>query len=554
VAYLTQTQSGQPVLILKEGTSRSRGKEAQRNNIMAAKVIAEAIRSTLGPRGMDKMLVDSLGDITITNDGASILDEIDVQHPAAKMIVEVAKTQDDMVGDGTTTAVVLSGELLKMAEELLNENIHPTLIVSGYRKAAQKALEVLGKISKNVDLNDKKTLKNVAVTAMGSKAVGTAREHFADIAVDAVKQIAEKRGDKWVVDIDNVQIIKKEGKSLQDTELVSGIILDKEVVHSGMLKSVKKAQIALVNAPLEVKKTEVSAEIRIRDPTQITAFLNQETSMLKKMVAKIKKAKANVLICQKGIDDMAQHFLAKEGILAVRRAKESDMEKLSRATAGKVITNLDDLKPEDLGYAELVEERKIGDDKMVFVEGCKNPKSVSILIRAGLQRMVDEAERVMHDALSVVADVFEKNKVVVGGGAAETEVAKQLREYAAQIGGREQLAVEAFAKSLEIIPKTLAENAGLEQIDIMVELRSAHEKPKGHSMGIDVFTGKVVNMYEKGVIEPLSVKEQAIKSASEASTMILRIDDVISGGKTEAPPGGPGGMPPGGYGGMPPEY
>jgi len=549
VAYLTQTQSGQPVLILKEGTSRSRGKEAQRNNIMAAKVIAEAIRSTLGPRGMDKMLVDSLGDITITNDGASILDEIDVQHPAAKMIVEVAKTQDDMVGDGTTTAVVLSGELLKMAEELLNENIHPTLIVSGYRKAAQKALEVLGKISKNVDLNDKETLNNVAVTAMGSKAVGTAREHFADIAVDAVRQIAEKRGDKWVVDIDNVQIIKKEGKSLQETELVSGIILDKEVVHSGMLKSVKKAQIALVNTPLEVKKTEVSAEIRIRDPTQITAFLNQETSMLKKMVAKIKKAKANVLICQKGIDDMAQHFLAKEGILAVRRAKESDMEKLSRATAGKVITNLDDLKPEDLGYAELVEERKIGDDKMVFVEGCKNPKSVSILIRAGLQRMVDEAERVMHDALSVVADVFEKNKVVVGGGAAETEVAKQLREYAAQIGGREQLAVEAFAKSLEIIPKTLAENAGLEQIDIMVELRSAHEKPKGHSMGVDVFTGKVVNMYEKGVIEPLSVKEQAIKSASEASTMILRIDDVISGGKTKAPPGGPGGMPDD-YGGM----
>ena len=554
MAYLTQTQSGQPVLILKEGTSRSRGKEAQRNNIMAAKVIAEAIRSTLGPRGMDKMLVDSLGDITITNDGASILDEIDVQHPAAKMIVEVAKTQDDMVGDGTTTAVVLSGELLKMAEELLNENIHPTLIVSGYRKAAQKALEVLGKISKNVDLNDKKTLKNVAVTAMGSKAVGTAREHFADIAVDAVKQIAEKRGDKWVVDIDNVQIIKKEGKSLQDTELVSGIILDKEVVHSGMLKSVKKAQIALVNAPLEVKKTEVSAEIRIRDPTQITAFLNQETSMLKKMVAKIKKAKANVLICQKGIDDMAQHFLAKEGILAVRRAKESDMEKLSRATAGKIITNLDDLKSEDLGYAELVEERKIGDDKMLFVEGCKNPKSVSILIRAGLERMVDEAERVMHDALSVVADVFVKNKVVVGGGAAETEVAKQLREYAVQIGGREQLAVEAFAESLEIIPKTLAENAGLEQIDIMVELRSAHEKPKGHSMGVDVFTGKVVNLYEKGVIEPLSVKEQAMKSASEASTMILRIDDVISGGKTKAPPGGPGGMPPGGYGGMPPEY
>jgi len=544
MAYLTQTESGQPVLILKEGTSRNRGKEAQKNNIMAAKIIAEAIRSTLGPRGMDKMIVDSLGDITITNDGASILDEIDVQHPAAKMIVEVAKTQDDMVGDGTTTAVVLSGELLKMAEELLEQNIHPTVIVEGYRKAAQKALEVLDKISQNVDLNDKETLKKVARTAMGSKAVGTAREHFADIAVDAVKQIAEKRGDKWVVDIDNIQIVKKEGKRLQDTELVSGIILDKEIVHAGMPRSVKQAQIALVDTPLEVKKTEVSAEIRIHDPTQITEFLNKETSMLKKMVEKIKKAKANVLICQKGIDDMAQHFLAKEGILTVRRAKESDMEKLSRATAGKVITNLSDLKPEDLGYAELVEERKIGDDKMVFVEGCKNPKSVSILIRAGLQRMVDEAERVMHDVLSVTADVFAKNKVVAGGGAAETEMAKQLREYAVQIGGREQLAVEAFAKSLEIIPKTLAENAGLEQIDIMVDLRSAHEKPKGHSMGVDVFTGKVVNMYEKGVIEPLSVKQQAIKSAAEASTMILRIDDVISGGKTKAPPGGPGGMPP----------
>jgi thermosome len=545
VAYLTQTQSGQPVLILKEGTSRSRGKEAQRNNIMAAKIIAEAIRSTLGPRGMDKMIVDSLGDITITNDGAAILDEIDVQHPAAKMIVEVAKTQDDMVGDGTTTAVVLAGELLKEAEELLEQNIHPTLIVGGYKKATQKALEVLDKISQKVDLNDKETLKKVARTAMGSKAVGTAREHFAEIAVDAVSQIAEKRGENWVVDIDNIQIVKKEGKSLQDTELVSGIIVDKEVVHSGMPRSVKQAQIALVNTALEVKKTEVSAEIRIRDPAQITEFLSHETSMLKKMVDKIKKAKANVLICQKGIDDMAQHFLAKEGILAVRRVKESDMEKLSRATAGKVITNLDGLKSEDLGYAELVEERKIGNDKMLFVEGCKNPKSVSILIRAGIERMVNEAERVMHDALSVVADVFVKNKVVEGGGAIETEVAKELREYAVQIGGREQLAVEAFAKSLEIIPKTLAENAGLKQIDIMVDLRSAHEKPKGHSMGIDVFTGEVANMYEKGVIEPLSVKEQAIKSASEASTMILRIDDVISGGKTEAPPGGPGGMPPG---------
>jgi thermosome len=537
MAYLTQTQSGQPVLILKEGTSRSRGKEAQRNNIMAAKIIAEAIRSTLGPRGMDKMLVDSLGDITITNDGAAILDEIDVEHPAAKMMVEIAKTQDDMVGDGTTTAVVLSGELLKKAEELLEQNIHPTLIVSGYRKAAEKAMEVLDNISEAVKLDDKETLRKVAITSMSSKGVGSAREHFADIAIEAVGQIAEKRGEEWSADIDNIQIIKKEGKSLLDTELIRGIILDKEVVHAGMPKRVKNARIALVNTALEVKKTEISAEIRIRDPTQMKAFLDKETNMLKTMVDKITKAGANVVICQKGIDDMAQHFLAKEGVLAVRRVKESDMDKLSRAAGGRMANNLDDLKPEDLGHAALVEERKIGDDELVFIEGCKDPKSVSILIRAGLERMVDEAERAMNDALSVVADLFKKNKVVVGGGAVEAEVAKELRHYAVKIGGREQLAVEAFAESLEIIPNTLAENAGLEKIDIMVELRAAHEKPKGYLMGVDVFTGKVTNMRKMGVIEPLSVKEQAIKSASEAASMILRIDDVISSSKPKTPKG-----------------
>jgi thermosome len=531
MAYLAQTASGQPVLILKEGTARSRGREAQRNNIMAARVIAEAVRTTLGPRGMDKMLVDSLGDITITNDGAAILKEIEVEHPAAKMMVEVAKTQDDMVGDGTTTAVVLAGELLKKAEELLDQNIHPTVIVSGYRKAAQKAAEILEKISMTVDINDKETLKKVALTSMGSKAVGTAREHLAEIAIEAVKQIAEKRGESWIADIDNVQVIKKEGKSLHDTELVRGIILDKEVVHAGMPKRVEKARIALLNCPLEIEKTEFSAEIRIRDPLQMKAFLDKETDMLRGMVEKIKRAGANVVICQKGIDDMAQHFLAKEGILAVRRAKESDMEKLAKATGGRIVTNLDDLKPEDLGYAELVEERKIGDDKMVFIEGCRDPRSVSILIRAGLERMVDEAERAMHDALSVVSDVIEKNKVVPGGGAVEAELAKELRRYAAQIGGREQLAIEAFAEALEIIPKTLAENAGLEPIDIMVELRSAHEKTDGHVYGVDVFSGKVVNMYEKGVIEPLIVKEQAIKSATEAASMILRIDDVIAAAK-----------------------
>ncbi|MEM2464176.1 MAG: thermosome subunit beta [Candidatus Bathyarchaeia archaeon] len=531
MAYLAQTASGQPILILKEGTARSRGREAQRNNITAARIIAEAIRTTLGPRGMDKMLVDSLGDITITNDGATILKEVEVEHPAAKMMVEVAKAQDNMVGDGTTTVVVLAGELLKKAEELLDQNVHPTVIVSGFRRAVQKAIEILDNIGIPVNIDDRETMKKVAITSMGSKAVGIAREYFAEIAIDAVKQIAEKRGDKWIADIDNIQIIKKEGESLRDTQLVKGIILDKEVVHAGMPKRVEKAKIALLNCPLEIEKTEISAEIRIRDPLQMKAFLEKETEMLKSMVEKIAMAGANVVICQKGIDDMAQHFLAKEGILAVRRAKESDMEKLARATGGRIVTNLEDLKPEDLGYAELVEERKIGEDKMVFIEGCKDPRSVSIIIRAGLERMVEEAERAMHDALSVVSDVIERPKIVPGGGAIETELAKELRKYAAQIGGREQLAIESFAEALEIIPKTLAENAGLEPIDIMVELKAAHEKPDGFAYGVDVFSGKVVNMLEKGVIEPLIVKEQAIKSAAEVASMILRIDDVIAASK-----------------------
>ena len=480
---------------------------------------------------MDKMLIDSLGDITITNDGATILDEIEVEHPAAKMMVEVAKTQDDMVGDGTTTAVVLAGELLKRAEELLYQNIHPTVIVSGYRKAVQKAIEILNKIGVEIDLEDRETLKKIALTSMSSKAIGAAKEHLAEIAIDAVKQIVEERGGKKVADIDNIQIIKKEGKSIFDTQLVNGIIIDKEVVHPGMPKRISEAKIALLNCPLEVEKTEFNAEIRIRDPAQMKAFLDQETRMLKEMVDKIKAVGANVVFCQKGIDDMAQHFLAKEGILAARRVKQSDMEKLARATGGRIVTDLDDLKSEDLGTAGLVEERKVGDDKMIFVEKCKNPRSVAILIRAGLERMVDEAERAMHDALSVVSDVIENNKIVAGGGAIEAEIAKHLRDYATTVGGREQLAIEAFAESIEIIPKTLAENAGLEPIDIMVELRAAHEKTDGQFMGIDVYNGKIVNMYEKGVIEPLTVKEQAIKSAAEAASMILRIDDVIAASK-----------------------
>jgi thermosome len=543
MAYLT-SQGGQPVLILKEGTSRKRGRDAQKNNIMAAKIIAEVLRSTLGPRGMDKMLIDSLGDITITNDGAAILDEIDVQHPAAKMMVEVAKTQDDMVGDGTTTSVILAGELLQKAEDLLEQNIHPTIIVQGYRKAVEKAIEALAKLAITIDIDDRATLKKVSMTSMGSKAVGDARGHLSDITIDAVKLIAEKRGDKTIADIDNIQRVKKEGKSLFDTELIKGIIIDKEIVNAGMPKRAEKAKIALLDSPLEVEKTEFSSEIRIRDPTQMQAFLDKETTMLKEMVDKISSSGATVIFCQKGIDDMAQHFLAKKGIMAARRVKQSDMEKLARATGGKVITKLDDLNKKDLGEAGLVEERKVGDDRMIFVEKCKEPRSVAILIRAGLERMVDEADRAMNDALSVVADVVEDNKIVAGGGATESEIAKVLRGYATKVGGREQLAIEAFADSLEIVPKTLAENAGLESIDILVGLRSAHDKKNGHLMGVDVFKGKIVNSYKDGVVEPLKVKEQAMKSAAEVASMILRIDDVIASTKPRDEGAPPGGMPP----------
>ncbi|MEM1588562.1 MAG: thermosome subunit beta [Candidatus Bathyarchaeia archaeon] len=532
MAYL----AGQPILILKEGTSRKKGKDAQKANITAARIIAETVKTTLGPRGMDKMLVDSLGDVTITNDGATILDEIDVQHPAAKMMVEVAKTQDDEVGDGTTTAVVLAGELLRYGEELLNENIHPTIIVSGYKKAAEKAVEILNEIAVSVDLNDRETLKKIAMTSMRSKSIIGAGEHLAEIAMDAVRQVAEKRGESYYVDIDNIQLIKKEGKSIFDTELIKGVIIDKEVVHPGMPKRVENAKIALLDTPLEIEKTEISAEIRIRDPAQMKAFLDEETRILKEMVEKIAKTGANVALCQKGIDDMAQHFLAKKGIMAVRRIKKSDMEKLARATGGKIVTNLEDLKPSDLGECKLAEERKIGDDKMVFIEGCKDPKSVAILIRAGLERLVDEAERSLTDALSVIADVYEKNKVVAGGGAVEAELAKRLRDYAAKVGGREQLAIEAFAKSLEVIPKALAENSGLDPVDIMVSLRAAHENPDGKWMGVDVYTGKIEDMMKKGVIEPVKVKEQAIKSAVEAAAMILRIDDVIAAAKPPPTP------------------
>ena len=548
MAYLT----GQPVLILKEGATRSRGREAQRSNITAAKIISEVVKSTLGPRGMDKMLVDSLGDVTVTNDGATILGEIDVQNPAAKMMVEVAKTQDDEVGDGTTTAVVLAGELLKGAEELIDDNIHVTTIVSGYKKGADEAIKALEAIAQTVDLDDKSKLKQAAMTALHSKNVGGARDHLAEIAVDAVKQVIEQRGEKLVADVDNIQIVKKIGKSVLDTQLIRGIVVDKEVVHPGMPKRIKNPKIALLNSAIEVEKTEFSAEIRISDPEQMKAFLDEETNMMKDMVEKIKSSGANVLLCQKGIDDIAQHYLAKEGIMAVRRIKESDMEKLARATGGKVVTNIEGLTGKELGTAGQAEERRLGEDKMVFIEDCKNPRSVSVLIRAGLERSLDEAERAVNDALYVIADIVNKNKIVAGGGATEVEVAKRLHEYAVKIGGREQLAIEKFAEAMESIPKYLAENAGLDPIDIMVALKAAHADPKGYSIGVDVYSGKTKDMLAEGVIEPIKVKEQAIRSAVEAASMILRVDDVIAAAKS--PPTPP--MPPGGGmgGGMPPMY
>jgi len=519
---------GVPVLILKEGTSRTAGKEALRANIMAARAVAEILKTSLGPKGMDKMLVDSLGDITITNDGATILKEMDVQHPAAKMMVEISKAQDDEVGDGTTTAVVLAGELLKQAEELLLQDIHPTIIMEGYKKSMEKAMEILDEIAEKVDPLDKEMLRRVGKTTLASKAlVIAALEKLIDIAIEAMLQVAETKDGKMVADVDDVKIEKKEGGTLSDTALVYGVVLDKEVVHPGMPKRVEKAKIALLNCPLEIEKTEISAKINITTPQQMRAFLDQETEILRKMVDKIRSVGANVVFCQKGIDDVAQHFLAKYGILAARRIKESDMAKLAKATKAKIVTSIDDITEEDLGYAELVEERRVGEDKMIFVEGCKNPKSVSILIRGGSKHIMDEAERSFHDILCVTRNILQEPRVVAGGGAVEIEIAQRIRKWAKTLRGKEQLAALRFADAVEAIPVTLAENAGLDPVDILVELKARHDKGEKWA-GVDVIQGKVTNVWELGVIEPLIVKKQIIKSATEAAIMILRIDDVIA--------------------------
>ncbi|MDH5635598.1 MAG: thermosome subunit beta [Candidatus Bathyarchaeota archaeon] len=547
---LSSELAGTPVLILREGASRSRGREAQHGNIMAARIVAEAVKSALGPKGMDKMLVDSFGDVTITSDGRTVLDEMDIQHPAAKMMVEVAKTQDNEVGDGTTTAVIIAGELLGKAEDLIEKNVHPTVIIDGYRKAADKALETIEKIAIPVDSNDKASLEKVAMTSMASKLVAESKEYLAEIASSAILQVAEKVEDGFKVDIDDVKVEKKAGEALTDTKLINGVVLDKEVVHSGMPKRVEKAKIALLDSALEIEKTEFDAKINIESPEQMDAFLKQEENMIKEMVEKLVAKGANVILCQKGIDDMAQHFLSRKNILAVRRVKKSDMEKLAKATGGKIITNLDDTTKKDLGYAQLVEERKIGDDKMTFIEGCKHPRAVTILIRGGTERIVDEAERSLHDALCVARDVVEEPKILAGGGAPEMEVAKVLKEYAETLPGREQLAVMCFAEALEAVPTTLAENAGLDPIDIISELRARHEKGEIWA-GVEVHTGKVKNMKEVGVFEPIAVKKQIIKSCTEAASMLLKIDDIIASGKMKAPPMPPGG-PPGGPGMMPP--
>ena len=524
--------TGIPVIILKEGTQRTYGREALRSNIMAVRAVAEILKTTYGPKGMDKMLVDSLGDITITNDGATILDKMDIQHPAAKMLVQIAKGQDEEAGDGTKTAVIFAGELLREAEKLLDKNIHPTIIIEGYKKALAKAIETIESIAEPVSIDDDEKLLLVARTSLNSKAVRDAKEHLARIAVEAVKAIAEKRGDKWYVDLNNVGMIKKHGGSIFDTRLVKGIVLDKEVVHPDMPRRVENAKIAVLDAPLEIEKPELDMEVSITSPELIKRMMEKQEKILAEKVEKIAATGANVVITQKGIDEVAQHYLAKHGIMAVRRVKRSDIEKIAKATGAKIVTSIRDLKPEDLGYAELVEERKVGEDKMIFIEGAKNPRSVTILIRGGFERLVDEAERALRDALNSVADAVMDGRIVAGGGAIEAEVAKALREYIKTLAEKERLAIEAYIRAIESIPQTLAYNAGHDPIDVLMDLTSAHaEGKKWH--GIDIETGEIVDMWEKGIIEPARVKINALKAGTEVATLILRIDDVIAAKRTE---------------------
>src|SRR3989344_2042943 len=534
----------QPVMFLSEGTRRTRGRDAQRINILIGKAVANAVKSTLGPKGMDKMIVDELGDVTISNDGATILGEMSIEHPAGKMMVEVAKTQDSEVGDGTTTAVIIAGGLLEKAERLLNDEIHPSIIIKGYRLSAEKAKSLYSEIAEDVSIKDTQALKQIAITSMTGKSAEGAEE-LAGLVVKAITQVAVEEDRKTVIDLDDIKVEKKTGASLRDSELVQGIVIDKEIVHSGMPKKIVDAKIALVDAAMEIKSPETDTKVQISDPEQLQAFLDQEEMILKKMVETVKNAGANVVICQKGIDDIAQHYLAKEGIAAIRRVKKSDMDALAKATGAKIASRIKDLTSSDLGKAALVRERKIAGDDMVFVEGCKNPKSVSLLVRGGSEHVVDEAERAVHDAIGSVASAINVGKIVYGGGSCEMEVAMKLRDYAKTVGGREQLAVEAFAETLEIIPRTLAETAGMDPIDTLVALRSRHSSKDGKTIGVNVYSAKLDDMKKNKVVEPLKVKTQAITSGSEVAEMLLRIDDIIAGsGKNKGPQ-----MPPGGMGG-----
>ena len=522
----------QPVIILKEGAARSRGREAQSSNIMVAKILSQTLKTSLGPRGMDKMLVDSFGDVVITNDGATILKEMDIEHPVGKMMLEVAKAQDEEVGDGTTTVVVLAGELLGKAEDLIEKEVHPTVIIDGYRKAAVKSLEVVDEIAVSVEPKDREVLTQVAKTSLASKLVSEEADTLGKIAVDAVLKVVEESEGKYTVDLDNVKVEKKEGQSLDDTRLIDGIVLDKEVVHPDMPKLIENPKIALLDVSLEIEKTEFDAKINVESPEQMKAFLKQEEDTMKSMVDKIAASGANLVLCQKGIDDLVQHFLARKKIIAVRRIKKSDMDKLALAIGGRLISRIEDLSEKDLGTAKLVEERRVGEDKMVFVEGCKNPKSVTILIRGGTQRIVDEAERSVHDALSVVRDVVIDGKLLAGGGAPEAELSLRLRDYATSLAGKEQLAVQVFAEAIESVPSQLAENAGMDPIETMVELMAKHKQGTKWA-GISVHEGKITDMYKLKVFEPALVKKQAIKSSVEAASMILKIDDVIAAGKLQ---------------------
>jgi archaeal chaperonin len=539
-----------PVLVLKEGTQETKDKDAQKNNVNAAKLVAQIVRSSLGPRGMDKMLVSPIGDVTVTNDGATILKEIDVEHPAAKMMVEISKATDNEVGDGTTSTVVLAGSLLEKAESLLDKNVHSTVIVEGFKSAAEKSIRVLrDQAAIKIDPEDRDQLNKVAQTSLGSKMVSVNSEDLADIVVHAVLNVSERNGEGLRVDIDNIKVEKKAGGSIHDTKLIRGIVLDKEVVHSGMPKRVHDAKIALLNSALEIEKPEFDAKINVNSPDQMQRFLDEENKILKSMVDRVLSAGTNVLLCSKGIDDIAQHYLNKAGILAVRRIKESDMAKLSKATGAKIVTNVDELTSNDLGTAKLVEERKIEADKWVFIEQCKNPKSVSILVRGGSERVVDEAQRSIHDAIMSVKDVVEYPYIVVGGGAPEAIASHKIREWAGSLSGRAQLAAESFADGLETIPLVLAENAGMDPIDTQVQLRakiSTISKNGKAKYGVDVIGTKIADLANKNIYEPLAVKEQVINSAVEAACMILRIDNVIAASKTKdtapTPPGRAGGM------------